>query len=248
MSATSPDHSAVSAALRSVEDPELRRSIADLGEFRDRPAGTIRITTVEHAAKTVLLPRLAALLPDYPDITVEIVIDYGLVDIVARRFDAGVRLGEQIADESAGRQLVELVGGHLEQAPGPCVQLVVRQVQFRGEVVEELALLVGAVPGDRSKRRGRRLVVSVDRNLAVVVTGDEAGLLDLVVDRSLQELVEARDFGGDLGEVSQFGLDADRELVGGEAGQSQLLAVIGCEGDGHGMGFLSGWIFVMVFG
>lgn len=78
---------------------DIDRSIADLGEFRDRPAGTIRITTVEHAAKTVLLPRLAALLPDYPDITVEIVIDYGLVDIVARRFDAGVRLGEQIAKD-----------------------------------------------------------------------------------------------------------------------------------------------------
>ncbi|MGE0847542.1 MAG: LysR family transcriptional regulator [Flavobacteriaceae bacterium] len=78
---------------------DIDRSIADLGEFRDRPAGTIRITTVEHAAKTVLLPRLATLLPDYPDITVEIVIDYGLVDIVARRFDAGVRLGEQIAKD-----------------------------------------------------------------------------------------------------------------------------------------------------
>lgn len=76
---------------------DLDRSIADLSDFRDKPAGTIRITTVEHAAKTILCPALAKLLPDYPDITVEIVVDYGLADVVADRFDAGVRLGEQVA-------------------------------------------------------------------------------------------------------------------------------------------------------
>lgn len=78
---------------------DLDASIAALGELRSRPAGTIRITSVEHAAKTVLAPALAKVLPDHPDITVEIVVDYGLVDVVAGRYDAGVRLGSQVAKD-----------------------------------------------------------------------------------------------------------------------------------------------------
>lgn len=68
-----------------------------LGELRGKPAGTIRITANDHAADTILLPKLATFLPDYPDIKVEIVVDYGLTDIVAQRYDAGVRFGEQVA-------------------------------------------------------------------------------------------------------------------------------------------------------
>ena len=60
---------------------------------------TIRITTGEHAAETILWPALAKLLPDYPDVKVEIFIDYGLTDIVAGRYDAGVRFGEQVAKD-----------------------------------------------------------------------------------------------------------------------------------------------------
>jgi LysR family transcriptional regulator, regulator of peptidoglycan recycling len=78
---------------------DLDQSISDLSEFRDKPAGTIRITTVEHAAKTILCPALTKLLSEYPDITVEIIVDYGLADVVADRFDAGVRLGEQVAKD-----------------------------------------------------------------------------------------------------------------------------------------------------
>lgn len=76
---------------------EIEAELAALSELRDKPAGTIRITTSDHAAKTILLPRLAPLLRDYPDIKVEIDVDYGLTDIVAERYDAGVRLGEQLA-------------------------------------------------------------------------------------------------------------------------------------------------------
>lgn len=75
---------------------ELDASIASLSAFRDRPAGTIRITTIEHAAATILRPALKHILPDHPDLKVEIVIDYGLADVVADRFDAGVRIGEQV--------------------------------------------------------------------------------------------------------------------------------------------------------
>lgn len=70
-----------------------------LSALREKPAGTIRITTAEHAAKTILWPALERLLPDYPDIVVEIFLDMGLTDIVTEQFDAGVRMGEQIAKD-----------------------------------------------------------------------------------------------------------------------------------------------------
>lgn len=75
---------------------EIAAELAAVRDLRDKPAGTIRITTAGHAAETILWPKLARLLPDYPEIKVEISVDYGLIDIVARRFDAGVRLGEQV--------------------------------------------------------------------------------------------------------------------------------------------------------
>ena len=78
---------------------EIEAELAALGELREKPAGTIRITATEYAADEILLPKLAQLLPAYPDIKVEIVIDYGLTDIVAGRFDAGVRSGEQVAKD-----------------------------------------------------------------------------------------------------------------------------------------------------
>ena len=77
----------------------IASSLAALSEMRDKPAGSLRITSVEHASQTILLPALAALLPVYPDISVEIINDYSLADIVADRFDAGVRLGEQVAQD-----------------------------------------------------------------------------------------------------------------------------------------------------
>jgi DNA-binding transcriptional LysR family regulator len=78
---------------------EIDAELAALTELRERPAGTIRITTSEHAANAILWPALARLLPDYPEIRVEVVVDYGLRDIVAERYDAGVRLGEQVAKD-----------------------------------------------------------------------------------------------------------------------------------------------------
>ena len=81
-------------ALESI-DSEL----ASLRELREKPAGTIRITSSEHAAATILWPALERLLPQYPDIHIELSIDSGLRDIVADRFDAGVRLGEALAKD-----------------------------------------------------------------------------------------------------------------------------------------------------
>jgi DNA-binding transcriptional LysR family regulator len=78
---------------------EIEAELAALSELRDKPAGTIRITTGEHAAYTVLSPALEKFLPNYPDIKTEIHVDYGFVDIVAQRYDAGVRTGEQVAKD-----------------------------------------------------------------------------------------------------------------------------------------------------
>jgi DNA-binding transcriptional LysR family regulator len=78
---------------------EIDAELAALNELREKPAGTIRITTGEHAAEAILWPALARLLPGYPDIKVELIIDYGLTDIVAERYDAGIRLGEQVAKD-----------------------------------------------------------------------------------------------------------------------------------------------------
>jgi DNA-binding transcriptional LysR family regulator len=78
---------------------EIEEELAALSELRDKPAGTIRITTDEHAANTILQPKLAQLLPEYPDIKVEVVVDFGLTDIVAQRYDVGIRLGDQVAKD-----------------------------------------------------------------------------------------------------------------------------------------------------
>ncbi len=75
---------------------EIGREISALSALRDKPAGTVRITTVEHATETILWPAIAKLLSAYPDINIELINDYGLTDIVGDRYDAGVRLGEQV--------------------------------------------------------------------------------------------------------------------------------------------------------
>jgi DNA-binding transcriptional LysR family regulator len=75
---------------------EIEFELTALSELRDKPAGTIRITASEHSANAVLWPKLAAFLPNYPDINVEVVVDYGLTDIVLERYDAGIRLGNQV--------------------------------------------------------------------------------------------------------------------------------------------------------
>ena len=78
---------------------EIEAEVAAVGELRGKPAGTIRLTATENATETILVPKLAPLLREYPDIRVEIAIDYGLTDIVAHQYDAGVRSGEQVAKD-----------------------------------------------------------------------------------------------------------------------------------------------------
>lgn len=77
----------------------IEAELALLGTLRNKPAGTIRITTGIDAAQSILWPALAQLLPAYPDIVVELAIDTGFVDIVAERFDVGVRIGETVGQD-----------------------------------------------------------------------------------------------------------------------------------------------------
>src|SRR6516162_5473298 len=85
----------------------MEAELAALSDLRDKPAGTVRITATEYAADAVLLPKLSKLLRDYPDIKVEIAVDYGLTDIITQRYDAGVRSGEQV-----GKDMIAVRVGH----------------------------------------------------------------------------------------------------------------------------------------
>jgi DNA-binding transcriptional LysR family regulator len=112
---------AIGPALDTIES-----GLANLQELRERPAGTVRITADEHAAELVLWPALARILPDYPDIKVEIHVDYELVDIVAERFDAGVRYGEIIDRDMIAvriapdaRMVVVAAPAYLARHPAP---------------------------------------------------------------------------------------------------------------------------------
>src|SRR5437879_3770175 len=93
---------------------EIGAELEALSELREKPAGTIRITAHEHPLNTVLLPCLSKFLPQYPDINVEVTIDYGLTDIVAQRFDAGVPSGEQVAKD----MIAVRIGPDLRMAVG----------------------------------------------------------------------------------------------------------------------------------
>jgi DNA-binding transcriptional LysR family regulator len=105
---------------------EIEAELAAISELRDKPAGTIRLTTTDYAADTVLWPKLEKFLRRYPDIKVEIIVDYGLTDIVAQRFDAGVRAGEQVAKDMIAVRIgpdirMAAVGApsYFKKRPGP---------------------------------------------------------------------------------------------------------------------------------
>ena len=78
---------------------EIDVELAAVSDLREKPAGTIRLTATEYAIDSVLMPKLAKVLRNYPDIKVEMIVDYGLADIVAQQYDAGVRSGEQVAKD-----------------------------------------------------------------------------------------------------------------------------------------------------
>lgn len=78
---------------------QIRAELDALSELRDKPAGTLRISSGVHSAETILRPKLAEFLPQYPDVKVEVSINNGFVDIVGEHFDAGIRLGESVSKD-----------------------------------------------------------------------------------------------------------------------------------------------------
>ncbi|WP_321809616.1 MULTISPECIES: LysR family transcriptional regulator [unclassified Burkholderia] len=78
---------------------EIETKLAAVADFRDKPAGVVRITATEHPIDTIIWPKLRKVLPDYPDIRVEFSVDYGLSNIVEERYDIGVRYGNQVAKD-----------------------------------------------------------------------------------------------------------------------------------------------------
>ncbi|MTV12504.1 MULTISPECIES: LysR family transcriptional regulator [Bradyrhizobium] len=163
---------------------QLDQSIDALSEFRDKPAGTIRITTVEHAAKTVLCPALAKLLPTHPDITIEIIVDYGLADVVADRFDAGVRLGEQVAKDMIAVRIapdipMAIVGSpeYFERHPAPRDP----QQLIKHRCINLRLPTSGALNGWRLIQNGREIRVQVEGPLVF-------NTIDLILDTTLDGL------------------------------------------------------------
>jgi DNA-binding transcriptional LysR family regulator len=78
---------------------EIESELISLRELRQKPAGTVRITATEFAIDTILLPKLTPVIRVNPELKIELIVDYGLSNIVADRYDAGVRSGEQVAKD-----------------------------------------------------------------------------------------------------------------------------------------------------
>ncbi|MGO9817867.1 MAG: LysR family transcriptional regulator [Acidocella sp.] len=161
----------------------IEAELAALGELREKPAGTIRITSTEHAAATRLWPVLAGFLPHYPDIKVELSIEAGLTDIVAERFDAGVRLGEQVEKDMVAvrigpdlRMAAVAAPAYLARHPAPQTP---HDLARHGCINLRLPTLGGFYPWEFEKD-GRVLNVRVEGSLAfnnarLILQAAEAG-------------------------------------------------------------------------
>jgi len=152
---------------------EVEAELEAIRELRNKPAGTIRITDTEYAADAVLLPKLATLLPQYPDIKVEITIDYGLTDIAAERYDAGVRSGEQVAKD----MIAVRIGPDMRMAVvgSPPYSKTRPEPKKPQELVDHncitLRLPHGGLYAWEFEKGGRELRVRVDGQLTCNTTG-----------------------------------------------------------------------------
>jgi DNA-binding transcriptional LysR family regulator len=177
---------------------EIETELTELSELRDKPAGTVRITTGEHAAEAILWPALAKLLPRYPDIKVELIIDYGLTDIVAERYDAGVRLGEQVAKD----MIAVRIGPDFRMAVVGAPSYFARRPKPKGpqdltahDCINIRLPTHGGIYAWEFEKRGRALKVRVEgqlvfNNIALRVNAALAGLgLAYLTEDQVQEHV-----------------------------------------------------------
>lgn len=150
-----------------LEDIDVR--IASLTALRDRPAGTIRITTSGHAARTILWPAVDRLTKEYPDILVELNIESGLTDIVAERFDAGVRLGERLEQD----MIAVKIGPPLRMATVGVPDYFARRGvpgaphELAGHACINLRMARGSIYAWEFEKDGRALKVKVDGQLVL---------------------------------------------------------------------------------
>jgi DNA-binding transcriptional LysR family regulator len=176
--------------------------LASLGELRERPAGSLRITASEDAARTVLLPALARLLPEYPDINVELSIDSSLTDIVAGRFDAGVRLGEAVAKDMVAVRIgpdlrMAVIGSPAYFAAHPAPRTPQELASHR--CINLRLSTAGGFYAWELEKEGRAIRVRVEGqmafdNPAMIVRAAEAGLgLGFVMEeRVAEQLADGR--------------------------------------------------------
>jgi DNA-binding transcriptional LysR family regulator len=97
---------------------EIEAEIAAISDLGDKPVGTVRITAIDHVIDSVLWPRIAPLLPEYPDLHVELSADYRLVDIAADRYDIGVRYGDQVEKDMIAVRLTADIQTVIVASPG----------------------------------------------------------------------------------------------------------------------------------
>lgn len=185
---------------------EIEAGLAALSDLRDKPAGTIRITCADHPAETVLWPALERFLPKYPDIHIEVSVDDTPVDIVEERFDAGVRLGEQVAKDMISVPIspqvrMAVVGSpaYFEAHGKPCTP---HDLATHRCINVRLRSRGGLYPWEFEKD-GRELKVRVEGQAAfndarLLIKAARAGLGLAYV---FSDLVEADLAGGDLVEV-----------------------------------------------
>jgi DNA-binding transcriptional LysR family regulator len=144
---------------------EIEEELDALTELRDKPAGTVRITCGDHVLHSVLLPRLAPVLREYPDITIEFDMNYGFRDIVADRFDAGIRLGSTIDKDMIavpiGPELRMAVAASPKYFEEHSIPKTPRDLVSHGCINQRMPTSGGLYVWD-FERRGRKVNVRVD--------------------------------------------------------------------------------------
>ncbi|HEX3983045.1 MAG TPA: LysR family transcriptional regulator [Acidisoma sp.] len=181
---------------------DIATGLAAVGDLRDKPAGTIRLTATDHAARTILWPVIRRILPAYPDITIELSVSSALTDIVAERFDAGVRFGEQVARDMVAVRVGPDVRFALVGSPAyfqdharpetPQDLAGHRCINFRLQTAGGLYAWELAHDGRESRVRVDGPLVVNDARLLVQAALDGLGLSFVMEDEVMAALAEGR--------------------------------------------------------
>lgn len=181
---------------------DVEAELLSLGELRDRPSGTLRVTATQHAAETILWPACARLARAHPDVKVEIGVDSGLTDIVAERYDAGIRLGEQVARDMVAVRIgpdlrMAVVGApaYFERHPPPRTP----QDLVAHRCINLRLATAGGLYAWEFERDGRELRVRVEGQLAFNTTAliataalEGFGLAYLLEEQAAPHLADGR--------------------------------------------------------